>query len=283
MLLFFSAFHDVNQHTLEANPSGNSMVSSLQVQLNSGVSLVAGSSSITSDYGSDTAYEASELGTPRQGRDTSSEIDIEDLALDQDSIGTFVQYGMSNNDNGLFMGDSILEQLEGFPRHKIHTTKEKHDIGRDTFNGNASKVAFLSGDRMELLSEPEHGNVAVHTRKLSAESVGSDTSSIRGSKLSDSGVANSLGDSSLDLHGGTEAPTTTGTLGSTDFQFSDDLQIVLPLDQRHKMNRVLMIMQRRLATAKTDMEDLIARLNQEIAVKDYLTTKVNVSTPLCIL
>ncbi|CAI9282942.1 unnamed protein product [Lactuca saligna] len=29
-----------------------------------------------------------------------------------------------------------------------------------------------------------------------------------------------------------------------------------------------------LRTAKTDMEDLISRLNQEIAVKDYLTTKV---------
>jgi len=40
------------------------------------------------------------------------------------------------------------------------------------------------------------------------------------------------------------------------------------------LNRVLFTMQRRLVTAKTDMEDLIARLNQEIAVKDYLATKV---------
>jgi hypothetical protein len=46
------------------------------------------------------------------------------------------------------------------------------------------------------------------------------------------------------------------------------------LDQRHKMNRVLLTMQRRLVTVKTDMEDLVSRLNQEIAVKDYLTTKV---------
>jgi hypothetical protein len=57
-------------------------------------------------------------------------------------------------------------------------------------------------------------------------------------------------------------------------QFSGDAHIVLPLDQRHKMNRVLLTMQRRLVTVKTDMEDLVSRLNQEIAVKDYLTTKV---------
>lgn len=35
-----------------------------------------------------------------------------------------------------------------------------------------------------------------------------------------------------------------------------------------------MIMQRRLITVKTDMEDLISRLNHEIAVKEYLTTKI---------
>ena len=40
------------------------------------------------------------------------------------------------------------------------------------------------------------------------------------------------------------------------------------------MNRYLLSMQQRLVTAKTDMEDLISRLLQEIAVKDYLSTKV---------
>ncbi|CAL9071113.1 unnamed protein product [Musa textilis] len=57
-------------------------------------------------------------------------------------------------------------------------------------------------------------------------------------------------------------------------QSPDSAQIVLPIDQRHKLNRVLLTMQRRLGTAKTDMKDLIARLNQEMAVKEYLTTKV---------
>ncbi|XP_043701603.1 PX domain-containing protein EREL1-like isoform X2 [Telopea speciosissima] len=260
-----SSFHDGNQHTVETNASDNSMVS-----------VLSGSLSITSDYGSDIAYETSELGTPRHGRDNSSEIGTEDLPLDLEvanSIGTFVNFGIPS-DNGLFMGDSILEQLEGFSRHKSHTRKGKSVENQDSFNGNASRVAFLSGDGMELLSEPEHGKVASHTRKLSAESVGSDISSVRGSEILNSGAPKSYGDGSLDFPGGAESRTTAEILGTTVMQFPDDVQIVLPLNQRNKMNRVLMTMQQRLTTAKTDMEDLIARLNQEMAVKDYLTTKV---------
>ncbi|KAF8393159.1 hypothetical protein HHK36_021400 [Tetracentron sinense] len=273
-----SSFRDVNQQTSEANCSGSSMISSLHFQPNSVVSVVAGSSSVTPDYGSDTAYETSELGTPRQARDNNSEIGMEDLTLDQDLISPIensVKYGMSNNDNGLFTGVSNVEQLEGLPTHKMHARKDTRVVGKDTFNGNASKISFLSGDRMGLLSEPEHGKVAGHARKLSTESVGSDISSVRGSEISNSGVANSFGDGSLDLPGASEVSTTIESLGSTDFQFPSDVQVVLPLDQRHKMNRVLMTMQRRLVTAKTDMEDLIARLNQEITVKEYLMTKVN--------
>ncbi|XP_042489191.1 PX domain-containing protein EREL1-like isoform X3 [Macadamia integrifolia] len=270
-----SSFYEANQRGGEANASGNTMISSLEVQPNSDVSFLAGSSSITSDYGSDNAYETSELGTPRQGRDNSSEIGPEDLPLDQElasSVVAFVNFGIPS-DNGLSVGDSILEQLEGFPRHKIHTRREKSVINRDTFNGDASKIAFLSREKMELLSEPEHGKVAGHTRKLSAESVGSDISSVRGSEISNFGAATSYGDGSLDFPGGAEGRTSE-ILGTIDMQYPENVQIVLQLNQRNKMNRVLTTMQQRLATAKTDMEDLIVRLNQEMAVKDYLTTKV---------
>ncbi|KAF6158162.1 hypothetical protein GIB67_014956 [Kingdonia uniflora] len=219
-----SSFHDVNQQNLEAKPSSSD--SSAYFQLSSGISVVGGSSSLASDYGSDHAYEISEIGTPRQEKDNSSEAGTEDFSLDQDLTTTLVKLGISNNTNGLFVRDSILEQLEGFPTHKLHA------------------------------------------RKLSVDSVGSDISSIRDSEVSNTGViANSLGDETF-YFGGADTST------SRDFEFPGDIQIVIPLDQRHKLNRVLMTMQRRLATAKTDMEDLIARLNQEIAVKEYLTTKV---------
>lgn len=239
--------------------------------------MIAGSSSLTSDYGSDTAYETSEMGTPRLGKDDSSELDIDDLILDEDltsPIDKLVKYGMSNIDEGLFMGQAILDQLEGFPRHKAHGRQVKSLTRKDTENGNASKAEFLSGNGMDFLHEADDDKIISHGRKLSAGSVGSDASSLRGSEMSNSGIINSIGDGSLDLPSVVEVSRTTEILSNPELHFSGDTQIVLPLDQRHKMNRILMTMQQRLVTAKTDMEDLIARLHQEIAVKGYLTTKV---------
>ncbi|KAB2019964.1 hypothetical protein ES319_D07G033800v1 [Gossypium barbadense] len=236
-----SAFQEVNKCSSEPNVAGNSTISSNEIHPSSNTSHIAGCSSVTSDYGSDTAYETSELGSPRLGRENSSDIGLGDLTLDEDlsgSIENFVKYGMSNIDEGLSMGQTILEQLEDFPRHKTHNRNINKALEKGTYNGNGSRASFHGTDGLELFSEPEPAKAAGHARKLSTESVGSDVTSLR------------------------------------DLQFSGATQIVLPLDQRHKMNRFLLTMQQGLFTAKTDMEDLIARLNQEIAVKGYLTTKV---------
>ncbi|XVE53598.1 hypothetical protein DITRI_Ditri03aG0015400 [Diplodiscus trichospermus] len=271
-----SSFQEVNECTTEANVSGNSTNPSNNILPSSGISHLAGSSSVASDYGSDTAYEASELGTPGLGRDDSSEIGLGDLTFDEEltgSIEKLVKYGMSNIDEGLFMGQTILEQLEHFPRQKTHARNINDTLGKDTYNGNGSRASFLAGNGLELFSEQDPAKMAGHARKLSTESVGSDVSSLRGSDMSNSGIPNSYVDGSLDLPGTAEVLSTKGTQNSNS-QFSGDTQIILPLDLQHKLNRVLLTMQRRLVTAKTDMEDLIARLNQEITVKDYLMTKV---------
>ncbi|KAL4296503.1 hypothetical protein GQ457_12G020140 [Hibiscus cannabinus] len=272
-----SSFQEVNDCSSEANIVGNSAISSNNIPPNSSISHFAGSSSITSDYGSDTAYETSELGTPRLGRDDSSEIGSGDLTLDEDltgSIEKFMKFGMSNIDEGLFMGQAILEQLEDFPRHKSHPINMNNTLGKDIHNGNGSRASFIAGNGLELFSEIEPAKVAGHARKLSTGSVGSDVSSLRGSDMSISGIPNSSVNGSHDPPGTAEMLNIVGTLGNSNPRSSGGTQIVLPLDQRHKMNRALLTMQRRLVTAKTDMEDLIARLNQEIAVKGYLTTKV---------
>ncbi|KAK6912585.1 Phox homology [Dillenia turbinata] len=255
-----SSFQDVHQNGSETNPSTS-----------------ASTSSVASDYGSDTAYETSELGTPRLGRDNSSEAGAEELNFDDElanPLERLVKYGISNIDEGLFMGDTILQQLESLPRNMGHSKMVNSAPGKVTDNGNTLKATIPDGCRVDNhLFELEHGK-AIHARKLSNESVGSDVSSVRGSELSNSGILNLKADGSPDPSGDTELIRSTGLLADAESQFSNDLQIVLPLDQRQKMNRVLMTMQRRLVTAKTDMEDLIARLNQEMAVKDYLTTKV---------
>ncbi|KAE8687677.1 Adenine phosphoribosyltransferase 5 isoform 1 [Hibiscus syriacus] len=197
-----------------------------------------------SDYGSDTAYETSELGSPRLGRDDSSDIGFGDLTLDEDlsgSIEKFVKYAET----------SIVLQ-----RKKLIMEM-------------ALELHFLAVTDWKLFSEPEPAKMVGHAQKLSIESVGSDLTSLRGSDMGNSRIP----DSSVDLPGASEVSSTMATLGKLDSLFSGGTQIFLPLDQRQKMNRVL-TMQQRLVTAKTDMEDLIARLNQEIAVKGYLTTKV---------
>ncbi|KAG5115182.1 hypothetical protein JHK84_041295 [Glycine max] len=49
-----------------------------------------------------------------------------------------------------------------------------------------------------------------------------------------------------------------------------------PLDEQHKLKKILNTQKQRLVTTKADVEDLIARLNQEMAARQYLVTKVSV-------
>ncbi|CAA2942174.1 PX domain-containing EREL1-like isoform X3 [Olea europaea subsp. europaea] len=271
-----SSFQDDGKNSPDSNITVTSAVPSLQFHPNSSLSVVD-SSSLTSDYGSDTAYETSEFGTPNLGKD-NSEVGTEDLSLDDDltsPIDKFVKYGMSNIDESLSMGQAILEQLEGFPKHKLYAKEIHNNVVNNTSNGGSSKISHHTGDMLELLSETEQGSVGLHTRKVSSESIGSDRNSQRGSELSNLGIASSNGYVPVDNYSGAEALRNNGTIGNTDFQLPDDVQLVLPTNQRQKMNRVVMLMQQRLVAAKTDMEDLISRLNQEIAVKDYLASKVN--------
>ncbi|GAB4854594.1 hypothetical protein Ancab_023176 [Ancistrocladus abbreviatus] len=263
-----SSFQETDQQLPEGNHASSRTISSQQVHASSSLSTLTGSSSIMSDYGSDTVYETSELGTPSVGRDDSSEAAMEDLTLEEDltnPIENLVKYGMSNIDEGLLMGESIMDELEGLSRHKAHASQIID-------NGNVSRAGLMAVERMDNLfeaAEPSKG--FGHARKHSNDSIESDTCSYKGSDTSNSWAPNLLGEVSLSR---AETSRMTGNCGGTESQFQNSAPIVLPMDQHTKLNRVLMIMQRRLVTAKTDMEDLITRLNQEIAVKEYLTTKV---------
>lgn len=73
---------------------------------------------------------------------------------------------------------------------------------------------------------------------------------------------------------GSVASAATDTLAISDLQFSPDTLVVLPLDEQQKMSRLLTNMQQRLVTSKTDVEDLMTRINQELAVRQYLNAKV---------
>ncbi|KAJ6807827.1 PX domain-containing protein EREL1 isoform X1 [Iris pallida] len=266
-----SSFQDLSQHSVEANHLGDSTTvpSSHPEVSSSGASIASRSQSVTSDIGSDIAYETSDLGTPRQGIVHISEIGAENVASAQDLPTTSGEIN-----NSAVVGDSILDQPEELLRTKLQNSKKNLALGRDILYGNYSRETLFPRGKIDFLSEQDPEKFSGHSRKHSSDSIGSDVSSIRGSELSISGVTNTIWDGSVDLPSGLEARIGNEAVSSMDTQFMNDAQVVLPLDQRHKLNRVLVTMQRRLMTAKTDMEDLIARLNQEMTVKDYLTTKV---------
>ncbi|TYI05374.1 hypothetical protein ES332_A10G083600v1 [Gossypium tomentosum] len=194
--------------------------------------------------------EISELGTPRQGKDGSAGPSMEHSILEP----------------------NLIEPLKKSMKKKVHSGLES-DIAGDKVTENNTDRRFLRGDGAEHLPEPDHGKMDGHVRRLSIESIGSDLSSVRASEISNLGIASLFGDGLHDLPESAEASRTLDSL-SPDLQFHKDLLILFLSDERHKLKRVLNTLQRRLATANTDMEDLISRLNQEVAVRQFLVTKV---------
>lgn len=262
------SFLDANQRPPEGDTSTNRSISSHKIHSNSSYPYLAGSSSVTSDFGSDTAYEISELGSPTLGRDDISEVGLDGLTLDENlanPLEHLAKYSMSNIDEGLLMGESILDQLECFKKNKGHS-------GQMTDNESTSVPSALG--RMGSLFDGEHSRIVGHIRKPSNDSIGSDLSSYRGSEMSNSSAPNLRDEASLDLPSGAEISGTVGSADSYEAHTLSNGPIVLSKSEQPKLNRILMVMQRRLVTAKTDMEDLITRLNQEVAVKEYLTSKV---------
>jgi hypothetical protein len=168
------------------------------------------------------------------------------------------------------LGEAIIEQADehvsSVSNHKDNHAFLEHD-GR---NGSVETYK-------RLISQDDRDSNPGHARKDSTESIGSDLSSLRGSEISAPGASSSLWDGPVDLPSNMDRHNSqVEQLTGLDMQLLYDMdeQIILPTDEKQKLTRLLVTMQRRIGTAKTDMEDLIARLNQEAAVKEYLSTKV---------
>ncbi|KAJ0076164.1 hypothetical protein Patl1_34566 [Pistacia atlantica] len=263
-----SSFND--QQNSDAHSSISGEVSSFLLPTNSDASVLAGSLSVASDHGNDSPDERSELGTPRNGRNNSGDLGLEYSTSEQNinaPLEKTVKYGMFNR-------NSMMENLGKFSRQKVLAARESSIAGQDKLIENTAKLKSLHWDGADLLREPEYLKLDGHVRRLSSESVGSDLSSVRASEISIFGVSNLFGDGSLDHAEGSEASGAMDAFVGSDSLFVRNSLVALPSDQRLKLNRVLNTMQQRLATAKTDMEDLLARLNQEVTVRQFLTTKV---------
>lgn len=185
------------------------------------------------------------------------------------SCPAFQEWDQSNSD--VIAGPSSSVTFADFPRLDSTSQSVASDLGSDF----AFDESTDTGDS-NINQSTKQNTTMTHLRKASSESIGSDASSLRGSEVAS--IAGHLSNSILD-----------GSVDNDLSNFMDNLceslndaQVVLPMDEKNKLVRLLLTLQRRVVTAKTDMEDLIARLNQETAVKEYLNTKVCFSvTSLC--
>ncbi|XP_017258854.1 PX domain-containing protein EREX isoform X1 [Daucus carota subsp. sativus] len=111
-----------------------------------------------------------------------------------------------------------------------------------------------------------------NVQTLSTKSGESDLCLVRNNGISDSGVANSTGDNSLKFPGASKASKSMEA--DSDLQIPSEILDTLPPEEHNAVNRVLDTIKQRLVAANADREVLLAKLNQEVSVKQYLTTKV---------
>ncbi|XP_042470256.1 PX domain-containing protein EREL1-like isoform X4 [Zingiber officinale] len=264
-----SAFQCVNNATDSSSSTGTNATNPLSLaKPTSSVSVADSSTAISNlshaslDSCYNNANDSSDIATERKGMIRVSQTSAEDVSLLVHDHSVNVNVEIRND----IIGGSFFDRPEDFSRGSELNDRKEYLVPEREIVGASS-----SRDGMEFISDQDHDTLPGHDRKFSTESFGSDVSSTRGSELSSAGVTNSIWDGSLDAPGDAEVVNATDGSGT---QILENSRIVLPFDQRQKLNRVLVGMQQRLATAKTDMDDLIARLNQEMAGKEYLRTKV---------
>ncbi|PKI32006.1 hypothetical protein CRG98_047615, partial [Punica granatum] len=243
-----SAFHDINEQNSDWNSTTTDVYPSIAFPPASDPSVGAASPSIMSDIGNDSSYEVSELGSPRRAQNISGDFSAEtsehELAGRKDTL----KYGVFN---------------------KKFTGEDGSNVRGKKVLANTIMVRYQDE---EIPSEADSFKPNNHARRLSTESIASDLSSIRASEVSNFGIPNLFASSTLDHPEDSEAVGIVDSVSSVS-QMRRDFVIAFPLEERQKLNRMLTTARQRLSTAKTDMEDIIARFNQEVAVRQFLQTK----------
>ena len=252
----------MNQHASETSTSGDD-IAKTALLLNGPISGASVADLSSPSISLSTPPEFSSInGTSRQGDAHISEFSTDDL------VSTHALNAARKMFHDIILEEKSEELFKGESQHgKVNLVS-----GRDSFFGNSSKVSHLSGDHGEFTAEQKQDNLFCHVRNLSTESIRSDISTNIGCELSNPCKSSSRGDGSASILYGSKAPM--DAFGSMEMQCVNDVIVIDPVDQRHKLNKFLATMHQRLVAAKTDMEDLIARLNHEMAVKDSLRAKV---------
>ncbi|KAL2242711.1 UNVERIFIED_CONTAM: PX domain-containing protein EREX [Sesamum indicum] len=229
----------------------------------SDVSVPAGTSALASNYDNDSTDRTSEIGSALCVEERYSEFGngnpISDNNISSLTEATANEAMCENNNASLskdFSEGKKEKYLQMFHDERSNLDKIHIDASDNLPHHNiienfpGLKNSPMVGHAKGLLRESPLEDTSCTPNQISNlwEDQDNDTSS----KYSESGKASEA------LH----------MLASSDL--SHDTLLVLPMDEQRK---VLTTMQQRLGTSKTDTEDLIARLHQELALRQYLTTK----------
>ncbi|KAI4387072.1 hypothetical protein MLD38_004933 [Melastoma candidum] len=263
-------FNEMSLSITKTNATLSQTVLLLPEQTTSEVSTSMLSPSVMSDHGKDSIHEISGSRSPRIGPQANEEAEVSASGLET-AVYDLHHQGLTSLDSESFDRELLSDKLERFLRGK------RNEGQTGVMSNNGDHYDDVSDDREQNEREPfdERGGSkldgqVIHGRRFSAESFGSDFSYAR---ASDMAPLSSMDDISRHLDG-SDAGRIMEYSAISELQFPKDLAIALMSEERHKMRRILTTMRQRLATAKTDMEDLIVRFNQEAAVRQFLTTKV---------
>ncbi|KAK4350230.1 hypothetical protein RND71_029543 [Anisodus tanguticus] len=238
-----SSFYELNQNIEDVN-SSISVVPSIQFSNSSDVSLPAGPSSLASDFGNESAYGTPELGSPTEGMGRFHEVD-----------NAAVYQGLTHSGE-VISEDTRLKHCDSKPM-------------KDSEQGNQENHLKMpsTGDDTDVSTKRVMDSA--HVKQTLETDISSERISDISNFLKLEPLRNTLHDPAEGADfSGLNAPA------SSNLQFPGHLQVVIQLDEQNKMNSILSTMQLRLAAAKTDIEDLLMRLNQELAVRQYLATKL---------
>ncbi|KAK4427990.1 PX domain-containing protein EREX [Sesamum alatum] len=261
-----SSFHESMSNV---NLSWNSGSLADPFSSHSDVSAPAGTSALASNYSKDSTDRTSEIGSAVSVEECYSAFG-KGNPISDDNLSSLTEAtaneAMCENNNATLSKDFNEGKKEKYLQ-KFHDGRINLDKIHIDASGNLSHH-----DTIENFPDLKNSSMVGHAKGLLRESPLGGTNSTP-DQISNLWEDQDNGTSSKYSESG-EASQGLHMFASSDLQFSHDKLLVLPIDEQQKMTRVLTTAQQRSVTSKTDIEDLIARLHQELALRQYLTTKV---------
>lgn len=252
--------------------SCNSGSSSDPLSSHTDVSVLPGPSAVAANNNNGSTFETSGIGSDLYVKDNYPKFGKENPISDNDFASlteATVNEAFSENNNA-----TLSKEFSEWKDEKYLQKSYDGRINLDKIHIGASSTISHHHDSVENSPGLKNTPMVSHAKCLLRESPPKGTSSSTPNEISTSWEVHQDSGTSSKCSDSVETSEALDTLASSDLQFSPEMLVVLPLDEQQKMNRLLTTMQQRLVTSKTDIEDLIARLNQELAVRQYLTTKV---------